>query len=95
MTAKTNDKLSKGKMTEPTMKVKGSSASEVEERITDQLPHDDGRAETVLKAMSGYILGQMRAPTAAEKVYSDQLSTLVPPAEPFGKGDFSSYSATP
>ena len=92
-----DDELSKGKSTEPTMEVKGSSASEVEEHITEPLPHNDERAqaETVLKAMRGYMLGQKRAQTAGEKAYYDQLSALVPPAEPFSKGDFSSYSATP
>ena len=76
------------------MEVNGASASELEERITEPLPHDDkiAQAETVLKAMRGYMLGRKRAPTAAEKAYYDQLSTLVPPAEPFGKGDFSSDS---
>ena len=50
--------------------------------------------ETVLKAMRAYMLGPKRAPTAARKAYYDQLSTLVSPAESFGKGDFSSDSAT-
>ena len=89
-TAKTDDQLSKGKSTEPTREVKGSSTSEVEERITEPLPHDDKRAqaETVLKAMRRYMLRPKRALTAAEKAYYDQLSSLIPPGEPFGKGKF-------
>ena len=51
LTAKTNDQLSKGQSTEPTREVKGSTANEVEEGITEPLPHDHDRAqaETVLK----------------------------------------------
>ena len=95
-TAKTDDEFSKGKSTESTMDAKLSSASEVEERITEPLPPDDKRAqsEAALKAMTGYMHGLKRAPTAAEKAYYDQCGTLVPPAEPFGKGDFSTDSAT-
>ena len=68
-TGKTHDESSKGHSTEPTMVVKGSSASEVEERITEPFPHDDERAgaETVLKAIRGYMFGRKRALTAAEK----------------------------
>ena len=79
------------------MEVKWSSTSKLEERITEQLPHDDegAQAETMLRAMRGYMLGRKGAPTAAEKAHYDELSSLVLPAEPFGKEDFSSYSATP
>ena len=48
-----------------------------------------------LEAMTGYILGRKRAPTIAEKAYYEQFSSLVPPAEPFGDGDFPSDFATP
>ena len=89
-TAKTEDQLSKGKLTKPTIEAKGSSSSEVEKHIIEPLPHDDKRAqvETVLKAMRAYMLGQKRAPTAAENAYYNQLSTLVPPAEPVAKEVF-------
>ena len=49
----------------------------------------------MLKAARGYILGLKPALTAAQKGYNDQLSTPVPPAQPFSKGEFSTESARP